>query len=130
MNLAEIVAQMLHPVEREAVLGDLVEAGETGVQAFRSVLGLVVRRQAAWLASSIKEPRLWLGAGLLFPAARLLGRTALNSWLIYNHRHFDPALLAQEGFSIPRAIGEMFCSWALISACVLLATSNRRKASF
>ena len=50
-------AQMLESGEREAVRGDLAESGETGGQALRHVVGLVIRRQvsiwnglATWLA--------------------------------------------------------------------------------
>lgn len=55
--LVDIVSGLLQPHEREAVRGDLIESGETGAQALRDVLGLLLRRQAAnshdwrpWLA--------------------------------------------------------------------------------
>ena len=41
-----MVAGMLEPAEREAVLGDLLEANDGGWRAVFSVLGLVIRRQA------------------------------------------------------------------------------------
>jgi hypothetical protein len=130
MRLAGILARTLDPAEREAVLGDLVESGETGAEALRAVLGLVARRKAALWAASWKDWHVWLAVALVFPAVHLLGRTALNAWLIQNYRYFDPALLAEKGLSIPRAIGEIVCNWALISACVVLAAASRRKASF
>ena len=43
--LVEVVALLLAPVEREALLGDLLETGEAGWQGVLAVLGLVVRRQ-------------------------------------------------------------------------------------
>ena len=45
-RLVNIVARILHPDERDAVCGDLVESGATGGQALRDVFGLVIRRQA------------------------------------------------------------------------------------
>lgn len=64
--LVDVVSQLLEPNERDAVRGDLAESGETGGQALRGLLGLVVRRQAAlW-----KDWRPWLAlAGLVGPAA-------------------------------------------------------------
>jgi hypothetical protein len=44
--LLEVAAHALHPAEREAVLGDLSEAGESGWSGVFEVLGLVIRRQA------------------------------------------------------------------------------------
>jgi hypothetical protein len=53
----DIVSRLLEADEREAVRGDLTEAGASGGRALCDVLGLVVRRQAAlgmdwrpWLA--------------------------------------------------------------------------------
>jgi hypothetical protein len=61
--LVDFVAQVLEPEEREAVQGDLMEAGEGDWQALRDVLGLVVRRQAGlW-----KNWRPWLAAFGLAP---------------------------------------------------------------
>jgi|ERR1035437_10630480 hypothetical protein len=40
---------MLDSAERDAVCGDLAESGESGSQALREVLNLVVRRRAACL---------------------------------------------------------------------------------
>ena len=40
-------AKMLESCEREAVRGDLAESGETGGQALRHVVGLVIRRQVS-----------------------------------------------------------------------------------
>ena len=54
----ELLARGLSPGERETVLGDLAEAGETSPQAFLSVAGLIVWRQllvwrnwAPWVAA-------------------------------------------------------------------------------
>jgi hypothetical protein len=68
-QLVEILSLMLHPDERQAVRGDLVEFGATGSQALRDVLGLVVRRQATpWT-----HWRPWLTlASLVVPLGMLL----------------------------------------------------------
>jgi len=63
------VSRLLGPDEREAVLGDLTEAGESGWRALSDVLGLVARREAAQWTSW--QP--WLAAlGLALPASFLL----------------------------------------------------------
>jgi hypothetical protein len=46
-NLIEVAAQLLGPCEREAVLGDLEEAGENSWRGLLGVLGLVIRRETA-----------------------------------------------------------------------------------
>ncbi len=45
-SLVQIAAQLLERDEREAVLGDLVETGESAWQGLLDVLGLVIRREA------------------------------------------------------------------------------------
>jgi hypothetical protein len=57
-SLAETICRALEPEERQAVLGDLTESGQTGIRALLSVLGLVARRQLGlwkswrpWVAS-------------------------------------------------------------------------------
>jgi hypothetical protein len=67
--LVEVVSRSLQPGERDVVRGDLAESGETGKQALRGLLGLVLRRQAAlWM-----DWRPWLVlAGLVAPLGILL----------------------------------------------------------
>jgi hypothetical protein len=49
-RLVEIAAGVLEPGERETVLGDFAECGDTGAQALRGLFGLIARRQAAlWM---------------------------------------------------------------------------------
>jgi hypothetical protein len=57
-SLLETICRLLAPDERQAVLGDLAETGETGMRALTAVAGLVVRRQLGlwkswrpWVAS-------------------------------------------------------------------------------
>ncbi len=77
-SLLEAAAQFLEPREREAVLGDLAEAGESAWRGVVGVLGLVIRREALlW-----KNWRPWLAAfGLSLPASFLLMGFSLSvSW--------------------------------------------------
>jgi hypothetical protein len=72
------VSRFLEPEEREAVHGDLVEAGETGWQATRAVSGLLLRRQAElwhnwrpWLATfGLAVPGSFLLMGLSISVSR------------------------------------------------------------
>jgi hypothetical protein len=68
-SLIGIAAQLLQRDEREAVLGDLVEASESAWQGLLDVLSLVLHRQAIlW-----KSWRPWLAAfGLTAPSSFLL----------------------------------------------------------
>jgi hypothetical protein len=57
-SLLETICRALEPEERQAVLGDLAESGETGLRALTAVAGLVARRQLGlwkswrpWVAS-------------------------------------------------------------------------------
>jgi hypothetical protein len=100
-RLVEIASSMLKPDERDAVLGDFAESGETGGQALRGVLSLVLRRQAAlW-----KEWRPWLVlVGVLIPLAWLLsiaakltaGGSAVYLWFYLNN--WDWTLLRYVSF--------------------------------
>jgi hypothetical protein len=85
-----MVSRLLELDERDAVWGDLAESGETGGQALRDVLGLVVRRQAAlWT-----HWRPWLPlVGLVVPLGMLLsivsrrtaGENAVYVWMYANN---------------------------------------------
>jgi hypothetical protein len=74
-SLVEKTAQLLESEQREAVLGDLAEAGENTLQALRGILGLSVRLQARlW-----KNWRPWLAAfGVSLPASFLLMGVSLS----------------------------------------------------
>lgn len=65
----DLASHALEPHEREAVRGDLAESGETGRQALRDLLGLIIRRQAAiW-----KDWRPWAALlGLVVPLGMML----------------------------------------------------------
>jgi len=73
--LVESVARLLDPNERDAVLGDSLEAGEGPSRALFSILGLVLRRQLLlW-----KSWRPWLAAfGFAVPCTCLLMAVSLS----------------------------------------------------
>ena len=69
-----ILSRLLQPQERETVLGDFAETGESGLLALRDVLGLLLRRQTAIWA----DWRPWLSLfGLIVPCGMLL---SIISW--------------------------------------------------
>ena len=99
-QLVDIVSRTLQPDDRDAVLGDIAESGETGGQALGDVLDVVVRRQAAlW-----RGWRPWATLVGLIPLSLLLSiasKAAANQnatyfWLYANN--WDWALLRQTGF--------------------------------
>ncbi|MGI9073879.1 MAG: hypothetical protein ACR2JB_21765, partial [Bryobacteraceae bacterium] len=86
----DIASRLLEPDERDSVLGDFAESGETGGQALCGLLGLIVRRQAAlwndwrpWLTlGSLVIPLAWL----LSIASRLTASTsAVYVWSYVNN---------------------------------------------
>jgi hypothetical protein len=77
-SFVEIASRLLERDEREAVLGDLVEAQESAWNGLIGVMGLLVRRQALlW-----KSWRPWLaGFGVALPSSFLLMGASLSvSW--------------------------------------------------
>jgi hypothetical protein len=94
-------AQLLESGEREAVRGDLAESGETGSQALRHVVGLVIRRQVSiWM-----DWRSWLTlVGLVVPlglllsviSRRMASTSAVYIWMYANN--LDPSLFGYRGF--------------------------------
>jgi hypothetical protein len=88
-------------VNRSAVRGDLAESGETGGQALRHVVGLIIRRQVSiWT-----DWRPWLTlAGLVIPlslllsviSSRMASASAVYVWMYANN--LDPSLFELRGF--------------------------------
>lgn len=78
---------MLDPDERDAVLGDFYESGESGAQALRDLLDLIVRRQLAlwadwhpWLAlTGVVAP---VGV-LLALECRMLAEVSATTFYMY-----------------------------------------------
>ncbi|HVW10957.1 MAG TPA: hypothetical protein VHC90_20365 [Bryobacteraceae bacterium] len=97
-RLAGLLSLALAPDERNAVLGDLSESGDSGIRALCDVLGLVILRQfAPWMGW-----RPWLALfGLALPLGVLLalnsfmvdGAADLYLWIARNHATIDPATL-------------------------------------
>jgi hypothetical protein len=100
-RLVDSFAAMLDQSDREAVLGDFAEAGETAGRALGEIIGLVVRRQASmWM-----DWRPWLTfVVLMIPLAMVLsvlshlaaGQSAVYTWMYANN--WDWALLRSTGF--------------------------------
>jgi hypothetical protein len=100
-RMVDAASLMLDSAERDAVCGDLAESGESGSQALREVLSLVVRRQAACL----RGWRPWLTiAGLTVPLGILVSLqsrrtsdgTAIYLWLFVNNS--DWTIIHNSGF--------------------------------
>lgn len=88
--LARKLSQMLAAEEREAVLGDLAESGETQAQAIRQLVGLIARRQIR----NCLYARTWIAVfGVAAPLGLLLSlgcrmtasSTAIGIWLYFNN---------------------------------------------
>ena len=127
-SLVDVVAQLLERDEREAVLGDLVEAGESGWQALLGVLGLVIRRQAVlW-----KNWRPWLAAfGLALPGSLLLMGFSLSVSQSYQ-RLIDPddssdvpALTVGPGFWLLLCNVFLLIGWSWTGGFVVGSLSRR-----
>jgi hypothetical protein len=115
------LSEFLSEPEREAVLGDLMENGDSPGRSIANVLGLVVRRQTAVLF----DLRLWLAvAFIVLPVSYLLsaiaeataGEGAVYSWMYLNN--WDWALTKNPGFwHILRETAMSFGITCLVLAC-------------
>jgi hypothetical protein len=109
-TLINYASRLLEPDEREAVLGDLLEAGDNAWQGFLGVLGLVFRREALlW-----RNWRPWLaGFGVAFPSSFLLMGASLSvSWSYM--RLLCPELLQQASLTRPSATFVLLCQGLLL----------------
>jgi hypothetical protein len=117
---------MLGRDEREAVLGDLIEAGEGARQAMLAVLGLVLRREAeAW-----KIWRPWIAAfGVSVPCSFLLMGASLSvSRALQNIFASSHGLVAHPSGSpwlsvIPQAL--LLVGWSWTGGFVVGSVSRR-----
>jgi len=135
-RLVDLVSRMLEPDERDAVRGDFAESRETGGQALRDVLGLVVLRQAGlW-----KDWRPWLTlVGLVVPLGMLLSLvsrrmaagSAIYAWLYLNN--WDWGYVQNPGFrhdlagdmaAVFMEYGTLIC-WSWTGGFVLGSLSRR-----
>jgi hypothetical protein len=110
--LVERLSQRLEPGERDAVLGDIAESGESGREALRDLLSLAVRRQAALWGGT----RTWIAlAGLIAPAAVLAG--GASGWV---GRQFQTILtqgvMAESGMTPADNIVRLVCGILLMIA--------------
>lgn len=135
-QLVTVASRVLEPDERDAVMGDLAESGETGGRALRDVSGLILRRQAAlW-----KDWRPWLVlVSLVVPLAWLLsiatnltaGGSAVYLWSYLNN--WDWTLLRYPSFwyILRDAVLAVSAQYAILicwswSAGFLLGSVSRR----
>ncbi len=111
-SLVDVAAQLLECDERETVLGDLLEAGESAWQGLLDVLGLVIRRQATlW-----KSWRPWLSAfGLALPSSFLLMGFSLSVSQTYQ-QFTSPRVLNATGLTPGSGFWLLMCNVLLLSA--------------
>jgi len=134
--LVDAVSRLLEPDERDAVLGDLKESGETGGQALRGILGLILRRQAeVW-----KDWRSWLVlVSLVIPLAWLLsiaanltaGASAVYIWSYLNNWDWTLLRYASFWYILRDAVVAVFAQYAILicwawNAGFLLGFVSRR----
>ena len=115
------LSQFLCQADREAVLGDLTESGESGGGAIANILGLLARR---W-TTGLFDMQLWFAVGfLILPISYLLASIAQNtagtgavySWMYLNN--WDWALTRNPGFwHVLRETAIFYGIACLILAC-------------
>ncbi len=118
-SLVGAASRLLEREEREAVLGDLLEADGSAWNGLLDVLGLIVWREATlW-----RSWRPWLaGFGLALPASFLLMGISLTvangyqlcAWLLRNHQFFDPKLVRETGLMVGPKVGFVLCQVLLL----------------
>jgi hypothetical protein len=126
-SLVELTSRLLDRDEREAVLGDLMEARVSPWEGLSGVLGLITRRQAMlW-----KSWRPWLaGFGVALPCSFLLMSVSLSvSWSYM--RLLCPELLRSAALTRGSAIAVLLwqafllIGWAWTGGFVVGSTSKR-----
>jgi hypothetical protein len=135
--LVDKLLRVLESAERDAVRGDLAESNESGAQALRDVLGLVVRRQfALW-----QDWRPWLVlAGLVVPlgllvslvSSRVADSNVIYTWMYFSNS--DWAMFGQRAFWIvlaqvivlisPGVLALICLSWTIGLALGAVARRN------
>jgi len=107
-----LIASLLEPHEREVVLGDLTEAGESGFRSSLAVIGLITRRQVGlW-----RNWRPWLAAfGIALPGSLLLMGLSVSvsrSWQEY----LGPEIMRASGLHLGLGFVLLLCNVFLLSA--------------
>lgn len=112
-RLVEVLARLLKPGEREAVLGDLLETGEGGWRGLLDVLGLVIRRQS----SPWKNWQPWLAVfGLALPGSLVLMGTSVSVSSMYEQL-IDHRILLGSPHAIHERLFQLLCRGLLLVAC-------------
>jgi hypothetical protein len=126
-RLLDFVSHLLEPNEREVVLGDLEEGGESARQSLLAILGLVIRREAALWANW----RPWLAAfGLALPFSFLLMGFSLSVSRAYQ-QYVGVTVFHTTGFSVGPGFALLLCNvlllagWAWTGGFVVGAISRR-----
>jgi hypothetical protein len=125
-HIVELVARLLPPQDREAVLGDLAESNSTPSQSLREVLGLYLRQQLLlW-----KTWRPWLAAfGLAIPGSFLLMCLSISVGLAWQSL-FAPVVCKTTGHSIGVGFVLFLCNllllvtWAWTGGFVMVSLSR------
>ena len=100
-RLVEVLTSALDQGEREAVLGDFAESGESGSRVLLGTLGLVARREAArwanWRPWAILLALIIPFSILISVLSRMVsGETSVYFWMYVNN--LDCSLLRNSGF--------------------------------
>jgi len=126
-SLVELAAQLLERCEREAVLGDLQEAGESARQSLLAVVGLVIRRKAGLFRSW----RPWLASfGLALPCSLLLMGFSISVSRTYQEV-IGPTLLKATGLTVGPGFMLLVCNvllligWSWTGGFVMGSVSRR-----
>jgi hypothetical protein len=108
--LVDLLSRLLESNEREAVKGDLIEAGQNSWEALFDVLGLVVRRQAEpW-----RNWRPWLASfGLALPSSFLLMGFSLSVSGSYRQL-IGPPILKATGLTVAPGLLLLLCNALLL----------------
>jgi hypothetical protein len=124
-SLVEFAARLLEREEREAVLGDLEEAGESPWRSLLDVGGLTLRRQAGlW-----KEPRPWLAGFLVtVPCSYLLTHVSMSVTYTYervvNHKVWSCIPTGHEGILLMLCHIFLLIAWSWSAGYVMGAVSR------
>ena len=129
--LVDAASRMLEPGERDVVLGDFAESGESGGRALSGVLGLAVRRHAAlW-----KDWRPWLAlVGLVAIVAVVLSEIAFSLDVIVGQQvqaYSHYGVRVDTGLTVGKDIVHLVCLslalllWLWVSGFVLGSLSGR-----
>ena len=112
-RLVEVLARLLKPGEREAVLGDLLETGQGGWRGLLDVLGLVIRRQL----SHWKNWQPWLAVfGLALPGSLVLMGTSVSVSSMYEQL-IDHRILLGSPHAIHEGFFQLLCRGLLLIGC-------------